>query len=346
MNTLYFRVDTNITIATGHIMRCLSIAQCARDNNINCCFIVADEQGEQFVLQRGFEVHCLHTDWQNKEQELPVLLEFLKERNAKVCMIDSYQVTDTYMKELRMCVKVIYIDDMDLLRTPVDVLINYNNYGNTKEFREKYEKHVTDTKTACLLGCGYTPLREEFLHVEPLFAEEVTDVLVSTGGGDCFHISVKLAEYLLEKYASIRFHFVIGRFSQDRKTLIEMAENNKNCILHENINKMSPLMLQCQIAISAGGSTTYELCACGVPMIVFSFADNQQNIVRNHDLSGCAISCGDYREGVEVFLNKLDTAFLSLLQNREKRKDMFDKCVTLVDRQGAQRIMNVIEQML
>jgi len=335
---LYFRVDANPEIATGHMMRCLSIAMAAKQKAIECEFIVADEYGLKFTQEKGIKTHCLFCDWEDKESELPVLCEYLGRNEAKVLVVDSYQATDEYIRKLREVVNVVFVDDIDLLRTPVDCLINYNNYGAKEEYKHKYKEHV-GKECELLLGCDYVPLREEFAETETVFEENVRGIFLSTGGADKYHIALQIAEELLRRDFPADIHIIAGSFHADKEALGELADKYSNCILHENVTVMSEIMKKCDIAISAGGSTTYELCACGLPMVLFSFADNQLEIVRTHDEIGTGIYCGDYRTEKEELILRIGDEVCEMLEDKSKRKQLYDKCRKMVDAKGASRIV-------
>ena len=340
-NMLYFRVDANPEIATGHVMRCLSIAMAAKSRGIESMFIVADEWGKKLIEEKGFPIYCLNSDWKQKEDELLQLCSYLCDEKAKMLIVDSYQVTDAYIEKLREYVKVVYIDDIDKLRVPADILINYNNYGSDEEFRNRYRQHLgADAKL--LLGCEYAPLREEFRQRIPQFTDKVRGVFLSTGGADKFHIGLRLVEELLKRGLQTDIHIVAGSFHTDKEVLRELANLHSNCILHENVTNMSEIMTMCDIAVSAGGSTTYELCACGIPMILFSFADNQLSIVKTHDKQGTAIYCGDYRDEKEGLIKRIADMVFVLEKDVEKRRKLYQKSMALVDGKGALRIVEAL----
>ncbi len=335
---LYFRVDANPEIATGHMMRCLSIAMAAKQKEIECEFIVADEYGMKFAQEKGIKAYCLYSDWNNKESELLTLSEYLRINEAKVLIVDSYQVTDEYVRKLREVVRVVFIDDIDLLKTPVDCLINYNNYGSKEEYKNKYANHV-GRECELLLGCEYVPLREEFAEVETVFKSNVRGIFLSTGGADKYHIALQITEELIRRELPLEIHIIAGSFHTDKEVLGKLADKHSNCILHENVTMMSEIMKECDIAISAGGSTTYELCACGLPMVLFSFADNQLEIVRTHNEMGTGIYCGDYRTEKENLIARIGHEVCELLENNNKRKEMHNVCRKMVDAKGASRIV-------
>ena len=109
---LYIRVDMNNVIATGHMMRCLSVADAARDMGLETTFIVADEQALPLLEKRGYPSVVLNTKWDDMDSELPVLKKIIEENHIVYLLIDSYKVTQNYLKELTAIVKTLYIDDL------------------------------------------------------------------------------------------------------------------------------------------------------------------------------------------------------------------------------------------
>ena len=92
-NTIYIRADMNEIIATGHVMRCLSIADAAKEQGKETIFIVADEKPIEMLKKRGYEAIVLHTLWNTMEEEIDVLIPLIQLHNIQKLLIDSYQVT-------------------------------------------------------------------------------------------------------------------------------------------------------------------------------------------------------------------------------------------------------------
>ena len=108
MAKIYFRTDGNEEIATGHIMRCLSIARACATLHAEVSFLVSDEQSmtilaERFTSPNEFTIQCLHSNFQELEKELPVLKKLLTDSNPSKSdtwlFIDSYFVTKNYLSE-------------------------------------------------------------------------------------------------------------------------------------------------------------------------------------------------------------------------------------------------------
>ena len=108
---IVFRADGNPAIGSGHIMRCLSIAEAIRRRGGECAFITADSAcGE--LIAAGFDWRVLNTDYRRMDYELPALRRQLRSLHARKLVVDSYYVTEGYFEELSNDVPVVYLDDL------------------------------------------------------------------------------------------------------------------------------------------------------------------------------------------------------------------------------------------
>ena len=196
-----------------------------------------------------------------------------------------------------------------------------------------------------LLGLRYAPLREEFQHIEPRENKDrVNNILVSAGGADPEGMALRIAKILVknetysEKYS---FHFIIGAFEPNKKEINELTFRYPWIKPHENITKMSSLMKSCDIAISAAGSTLYELCACGLPTITYILADNQKEGAISFEKNGLMINAGDVRFDSD-FDEKLFQKIVFLVSDNSFCRKVSKRQQELVDGQGAFRILDSI----
>ena len=90
---IFIRTDMNEKIATGHVMRCLSIADALKEQGKEVHFLLADEQAQNLIQSRGYESIVLHTVWNDMDSEIPVLLAAIDRYKITRILIDSYQVT-------------------------------------------------------------------------------------------------------------------------------------------------------------------------------------------------------------------------------------------------------------
>lgn len=301
----YIRTDGNSKIGAGHVMRCLSVAEALRDLGELVLFITADEEPVKLIESRGFGYLVLHTDWNDMEGELQKLLTVISENEIESLLIDSYQITEKYMLTLMKYVKLAYLDDCGDTVYPADMLINYNMYAPEIDYVSMYrEKGLTVPKL--VLGYEYVPIRKEFGNIEYKVKELARDVLITTGGGDLYnateHILIKLLENS-DRNPFLRYRVVSGAYNEHIEKLRNIAKTNNNVYLYENVPDMWNLMKKCDIAISAAGSTMYELAAIGVPTVCFYFVENQKKNAKAFE--AFAKNAGSYDLSSEKTVEKI-----------------------------------------
>ena len=108
---------------------------------------------------------------------------------------------------------------------------------------------------------------------------------------------------------------------------------------------MSEIMCKCDVAVSACGSTMYELCACGVPVLTFSFADNQLPGINYFEKKELAINCGDCRTDMEKVINNICIKLKEFIFNISLRKKIYTNLINLVDGNGTKRIVDTAIQL-
>lgn len=336
---IIFRADGNPQIGSGHIMRCLSLADAFREIGKSCAFITASGYLQSAIEGRGHECRVLHTEYTQMERELEMLLPILREKRPKLLILDSYFVTADYMNALKKEAPLVYIDDMNAFDYPADVVVNYNIFAEDIDYlpEKKY-----------LLGPKYAPLRREFQNIgKKVIRKKAEDVLLLTGGTDLEHVVLKVLGHIKRHAlpAGITLHVVLGAMNQDAEEIEKTALHFKNVQLYRNITNMSELMQQCDVAVSAAGTTLYELCACGVPTVTYILADNQIAPARAFEKKGLMSCAGDVREDKE-FVEKLFSDVNMLLCDLHFRRNIGERMQNTVDGEGAWHLANTLCSML
>lgn len=342
----FIRADANESNASGHVMRCIAIAGCLRQLGETVIFITADSYPVLLLKENGFETIVLDSDWRDMEAEIPALKEAVcKAINKYGCknthpglLVDSYQVTPAYFERVSEFATVTYIDDGTQCTYDVAGLIAYSHFYGEYGYEQRYAKK----NTRLLLGCDYIPLRSEFADKnKKIVSQKLSKVMVTTGGADMLHCSVQIAQTLCKDYPWVTFYFIIGRF-YDEKLKRELKEmKTPNMVLIENAN-MGQVMEECDAAVSAGGTTLYELCACGLPTVCFYVAENQQRGVTSFGQTGVMLSCG-YAGEKDEFLQNLAFNFKEI-ESEEIRKKLSARMQGLVDGCGAMRIARALKE--
>ena len=340
---ILFRADGNPVIGTGHIMRCLSIADAFRASGEEAVFAAADDSMKGLIEKKGFRCCVLGTDYRDMPSDLEPTLELVCKLGARLLIADSYFVTADYLRALKSKVKLTYIDDLAAFAYPVDVLINYNVYAD-KQTYEKLYAESGESVPRLLLGAGYVPLRAEFRNVpKKEIKKKCTDILISTGGADPVHLALRMAEYISAECRNdgLRYHLLIGAMNRDKSEIARIASGSKNIVLHHNVSNMPELISSCDIAVSAAGSTLYEICACGVPLITYVLADNQLQGAKAFEKLGIAAFCGDARK--EDIISRIFGETDRLRSDLHARKQNNYKMQKAIDSCGSQRLADALK---
>lgn len=344
---ILFRADGNSSIGSGHIMRCIAIAYAAKEKGIDSVFVTADCDANELIVKHGFRAHSLNTVYNDMLSEIDSFKLFIEKEMPEAIVVDSYYVCREYFNELKRiskkcgCIKIVYIDDMLNDIYNCDYLINYGINDDNKEY--KYRKKYEFEKIVCpklLIGTDYVPLRREFRQQNTReHGKKVNNILILTGGSDVTHTAIAIIRYLenITKYNDIRFHFVVGSLNPDRALIGKTAESLDNVIIHENVNNMSELMINADIAISASGTTLFELCACATPIIAYICADNQGGVDALNMLLGvpAAVDARYDNNYVDELFHRIDY----LCENYDERVRLSAEENRLVDGLGAARIV-------
>lgn len=328
---VFIRADANEHIGSGHVMRCISVADALRKRGETIRFITSDHKSDQLISQYGFESIALGTCWNDMDSEINKLIRLIDGFSPKLLIVDSYRVTDHFFSELSKRTKIAYFDDINKAIWDIAFLINYNIDSGTHD----YSGYIK-AKTKLLLSPYYAPLRQEFRSLpKRAIHENVNDVLISTGGADTERLTERIISDIILERKEIKFHIVIGLMNPYLEEIQRIKPDN--VVLHINEQHMSSVMSNCDIAISAAGSTLYELCACGTPTISYIVADNQTNAAKEFDRKGIIVNAGDCRNNTS-FINDLKDRLLLLKNDCNKRSLLSAKMQDLIDGFGADRI--------
>jgi len=319
---ILIRAEGGYRIGMGHVMRMLVLADKLRVFS-EVVFVCKDNDefkaGADYIEACGFPV--LRIDETR-------LLGGLAGMQGDCFITDSYDVDEGYFNSIKEIFRVTgYMDDLNKHRINADFIINQNIYAGDLEYK-------TGNSTRLFLGTRYALLREEFRKLPKRnIRSSIQDVLITVGGADPHNLSEVLVLRLSSFFPETRFHIVVGPYFTYKDSLRKIARDN--IYLHHN-PKMSELMQKCDAAISACGSTIYELCACGTPIIGVVTADNQAMAARRMNSFGTL----RYAESPEKAAKHLENL------NYEARVRMSEKGQGLVDGHGSTRLAEEINRII
>ena len=341
------RADVNETVATGHFMRCATIADELIKKGAEVIFFSADEGASSFATERGYECKVLGSRWDDLKTEIPLLKSM---EGCDVILLDTYYVVPEYFEALKgLGAKVVYIDDLHKFHYKADALINYSPSYTEYDYKSEYEADGTKL----YLGTDFVPLRPQFSMYEDKDHEgDDLRIFITSGGMDSFGICEKIIRRIKEdsnnfsngehKNPNVKVVLLAGRSFKITDYLKGLIDESF-VEIHQNVTDVASIMRSCDIGITPAGTTLYELSACKVPSISYTFTDNQMADAHFFDGKKLIAYCGDFRDGEEKFLDSLMSKINDLTSlSFSERKDLGKKMHDMIDGKGAERIASAI----
>ena len=335
----YFRADGNSKIGMGHLMRSMSIADSMRKLT-KVSFLCADNRSAEAAKERGFETICLNTVPFSID-EAKLICEIVKDETTPFLLTDSYLVSNEYLSVLKTKFRVSCMDDIPKITYNSDVIVNYNCYADQGSYERLY---CAERKTVpvILAGSNYIPVRKAFFDKSIEIRETVSNILISVGGSDELNLCVLILKELIDNPDTfgINFHVISGRFNSNYDKLVAFAKERKDITVYSNVEDMASLMNKMDMAVSAGGSTCYELCAQGIPFICFSYAENQMLLAEEMGKTGAAAFAGHITDEktLNVVIESISDSVSMMLGNMKLRIKMHDNGRKSVNVDGADNL--------
>jgi UDP-2,4-diacetamido-2,4,6-trideoxy-beta-L-altropyranose hydrolase len=335
--TMIVRADASARIGSGHVMRCLALAQAWKRGADRAIFVTANDS--RFLASRlqteGMEVVGLNATAASIE-DAKRTVELAQEADARWIVVDGYHFGAEYQQAIKNAgLKLLFIDDHGHAASyHADIIVNQNIHAGG----ELYEQR--DAHTRLLLGTRYSLLRREFLKWQG-WKRDIPDVarrlLVTMGGGDPVNATFEVIEALQQtSMDGLEVAVVLGETNPHHEQLEAAVRNSQVPIrLAKAVTDMSELMAWADSAVSAAGSTCWELAFMGLPNIALVLAGNQEAVARQLDSAGIAINLGWHSDLPRTTLIR---ELERLLTSKELRQAMSDRGRALVDGKGAARV--------
>ncbi|HBI50154.1 MAG TPA: UDP-2,4-diacetamido-2,4,6-trideoxy-beta-L-altropyranose hydrolase [Moraxellaceae bacterium] len=356
------RADASLTMGSGHIMRCLTLADRLQQQGHDISFICRQHDGHlaDLIGQKGFAVQLLakseavdfikqhaHSEWLGASEsddfaECKPILQALK---PDWLIIDHYAIGKNWeqqAKRLLPNLKILAIDDLADRTHDCEILLDQN-------FGRKNEDYQPLVPSDCqqLLGTRYTLLRDEFANWRAMSLNRrksvqlPNNILVNLGGVDNDNVTLKILQslntFVQQSTQSFNVTVVMGKTAPHIESVQRFAKHASfACAVLVNVTNMAQLMANADLAIGAAGSTTWERCCLGLPMVLLVLADNQQVIAK-------ALADKNVVK-VVTDMATLDEQLPRLLSELADNYKKFSRqSAKLVDGQGAKRVAHWIE---
>lgn len=252
-------------VGFGHISRCTAFYQAFEDRGITPEFII---NGDDSVLDILSDKKHRIFNWLEQKE---YLIEHL--HNVDIIIVDSYLAKKKMYTEISNIVKIpVFLDDNMRIDYPKGIVVNGTIYANMLDYPK-----IKDVKY--LLGPEYSYLRKEFWSLDPYeIKPSVNTIMITLGGTDPKKLTSRILKKISNNFPEMRKIIIIG--NGEGNDLSEI-DRNTEIIKNASAGKMKDIMMKSDIAITAAGQTSYELCRIGLPMIAIETATNQKNNINN-----------------------------------------------------------------
>jgi len=334
---IFFRANAYPEIGTGHVMRCLSLANAFSQAQAATCFVgrIDDAVLRDWIGQRGHGLALLPQESAFDAAQWP---GNMAPRPGDWVVLDGYGFdADDHAAIVRSGARLMVVDDMPLLDSyDVDMILNQNFYADAL----RYPCRAT---TRLLLGPKFSLLRESFSRDEalPAVAGQARRLLVSLGGSDPDGIGMKIIA-ALENIGDMALDvlYIAGPSNPhlDRigNAVVKARAAGHRIEVCPFTEDMPGAMRWADMCIIAAGSTTLEVAYMGVPCLVTILAENQRPIAEAMARSGAARLLG---WGNQLDVTALADALRQLAADAPARSEMRANGRALVDGQGAKRVV-------
>lgn len=357
---IVIRTDASIDIGTGHVMRCLTLAKQLKRHGAEVTFICREGKGNLLsylhnegmdvislpsIERKKHDIQWMQLNWKRDVEETKRVLDKIGYK-VDLLIVDHYGIDYQWEKQLRSAAKfLMVIDDLADRRHDCDLLLDQNYYRNLS----KRYKGLVPTHCKQLLGPDYVLLREEFLeaaHIPRKRIGEIKNVFVFFGGTDPSGETVKVLQALKElSFTDVMVNVIVGESNPRRREIEERCYKIPNVVFHCQVNNIAELMRQADIAIGAGGATTWERCFLGLPTITVAIAPNQLEATKLLHDEQVIVYIG---ESETVSSDKIKEAFLLLLHNPPYVKTLAGNSMKVVNQQKVkeQMVAKTIQQVV
>jgi UDP-2,4-diacetamido-2,4,6-trideoxy-beta-L-altropyranose hydrolase len=336
---LLLRADASPRIGTGHVMRCLALAQAWQDAGGRASFASDDLPPalRDRVVAEGYAVEPAAAPGTSEDAARTAALA--KGLRAEWVVLDGYRFGGDFQQALKEADRrVLVVDDFGHAgRYPADLVLNQNLGADER----LYAQRGRDTRL--LLGPRFALLRREF--TRPGWQRQTPGVarkvLVTLGGADPDNATGSVIAALSGvKIEGLEAIVVVGPANPHRAALEAAARESPARIeVRADVSDMPALMRWADVAVAAGGSTSWERARFGLPALVLVLADNQEPVAAALGAGGLGWDLGWHHQ---VGQAELTDALERLLRDRAARETMARRGPELVDGRGAERVTQIM----
>ena len=352
-----FRTDASLHIGTGHVMRCLTLADALHERGAESTFICCPHAGHllELIQQRGHTAKALAPagnaytapadtcyaqwlgpDWASDAEQTK---QALCKQTVDWLVVDHYALDRRWEEAMRpLTRRIMAIDDLADRPHDCDLLLDQNLGRQVKDYRGLLSCH-----TVTLIGPAYALLRPEFADwrehsLQRRFQPQLKNLLITMGGADQMNATGQVMEALTycELPADLRITVVVGVNSiwleQVQAQAVAMPRPTQ---VLAGVSSMAQLMAESDLCIGAAGGSAWERCCLGLPTLVLVLAANQNAGAMALQAHGAARLAADTNQ-----LMKQLTALFNAEKAGAILSEMSQVAAKLTDGHGAMQVLD------
>jgi UDP-2,4-diacetamido-2,4,6-trideoxy-beta-L-altropyranose hydrolase len=334
--TLLIRADANVSIGTGHVMRCLALAEAWQDTGGSTVFAAAEIPAalESRLTSNGVSLLRIEAT-PGGAADAAATVACASQARADWIVVDGDRFDSDFLEKLgRTGLRVLRIDDFAGREAfPADLIVNPNLGADSAVYRAK------GSGAQVLSGPRYILLRREFHKPhERQFPKQGNRVLVTLGGSDPENLTPRIVS-ALAGCSDLELTVVAGAGYVNVSDLQELSAPNLRIVVDSQ--NMASLMMEADIAVIAAGGTLWELISVGCAVLSYSRNAVQMRVVQMLASDGVVVDMGDT---AQFDPQKIVTAVGNLGESCSAREEMAGRGRMLVDGLGAARVVEAMQQ--
>jgi len=332
-------MDVSPSAGMGHLRRCLTLARELADQNSEVYFLCRAEGLDVSEQMPSMIKEWTLMPWSvPPEEDAREIVRVCRTKRIDTAIIDHYRADEEYQKVLyHSGIRWLQFDGAARYPLWADWVLNMSPGASKNVYNNLIKKN-----TCLLLGPSYAILRREFsevlLHKDR--AGDVRQILLTFGGGDDRGVVIFCLDAIQALDETIERVVLMNSTNPNKNEILRWCQDStSNTRIVIDAERTAVHMAAADLAITAGGTTVFEMAALGVPLLILQIADNQVPISRAWEEHGYGINLGPLG-----LLNRSDLLreTVSLMEGTRRRIAMSDKGRTLVDGHGARRVVETL----
>lgn len=357
--SIVFRVDSTKEIGSGHLYRCLILANSLTESGFNCIFII-NKRNDKISELIKFNRHQLkylsikdklpisekinsHKQWlkHSWKEDAEATINILEKNFVSLVVVDHYSLDYRWERKIKKHTrKIMVIDDLDNRKHECDILLDHNYRSENNA----YKKNIINNLCLKLLGLKYLIINKEYVNYKKkVTRENIKKILIFFGGSD----SEKLTELIVGKLIKLdknkyNVSIVIGINNDRKKSIEKLIKNLNNFKCYESQMNLASMLEKNDLVIGALGMNLWERLCIGTPSVVISKGIDQKIFGKKLASKKCIHLIGHYNEVSE---KKIELRLKKFLQMKITQS-MTSRLQNMVDGCGTERVANELKKII